>query len=508
MKKKWILIFLLLLKFSLPFLLSNPAFELHRDEYLYYEQGKHLAFGYLENPPLIGLLAYLSSLFGGGFFWIKFWPSLFGVLTMWFTVRTAKQLGGGFYAQIIAAIGMLFSAYLRTHFLFQPNFLDIFFWTVSAYFLVRYINTQQTRFIYYLAFSLALGWYGKYSVLFFILSLLLSLLLTHHRAIFLRKQLWTAVALAIIFISPNIVWQYLHRWPLVHHMQELQETQLQHLNRLDFIKEQILMLLPVAFLWIGGLVWTLKSKAYRVIGYCYLGIVLLLIMGSGKGYYALGAYPMLLAAGGVWADRVSIKKIWLRYAFVAIILILALPFVPLLLPISSPQKMAAANKKWGWEKLGILKWEDGKNHPLQQDFADMLGWKELAQKTERIFDSVNTLQPGNTTVFCGNYGFAGGLKYYGRSEAFKSKIISGNGSFVLWAPPELRFENLIFVNENLPAEYFELAKQFHSAKVVDSCTNALSRQRGSVIVFLSGASDSASYMLNQYISNKRSRFIR
>jgi hypothetical protein len=76
-KGKWILALLLSVKFVLPFFLSNSGFELHRDEYLYYEQGRHLAFGYSENPPLIGVLAYISSLFGGSYFWIKFWPALF-----------------------------------------------------------------------------------------------------------------------------------------------------------------------------------------------------------------------------------------------------------------------------------------------------------------------------------------------------------------------------------------------------------------------------------------------
>jgi hypothetical protein len=58
------------------------------------------------------------------------------------------------------------------------------------------------------------------------------------------------------------------------------------------------MLLPVLFVWIGGLAWLLKNNAYRIVGFLYLTVILLLMLGSGKGYYALGAYPMLIAAGG------------------------------------------------------------------------------------------------------------------------------------------------------------------------------------------------------------------
>src|SRR6476620_4449776 len=154
----YLIFFLAALKFVLPFLLQHPAYELHRDEYLYYAQGQHLALGYLENPPLIGVMGFISSLFGGTFFWIKFWPALFGALTLLLTARLAKELGGGLFAQSITALGILISAYLRIHFLFQPNFLDIFFWTLTAYFIIRYINRKKTEELYFLFIALAFGW--------------------------------------------------------------------------------------------------------------------------------------------------------------------------------------------------------------------------------------------------------------------------------------------------------------------------------------------------------------
>jgi 4-amino-4-deoxy-L-arabinose transferase-like glycosyltransferase len=217
-KEKAILFLLVVLKFLLPFLLSHPAYELHRDEFLYYEQGQHLALGYLENPPLIGLLAKLSSLAGGGYFWIKWWPSLFGAATLWATLKMVKEFGGGAFAQVLAALGIIFTAYLRIHFLFQPNFLEIFFWTLSAYWLVKYLNANKNQYLFLLAISLALGWYSKYSVLFFIAALLGALLLTSHRRLFIQKTFWLALLLGVVLILPNLLWQYNHMWPLLHHM--------------------------------------------------------------------------------------------------------------------------------------------------------------------------------------------------------------------------------------------------------------------------------------------------
>lgn len=507
-KETILLIFLLVLKFSLPFLLSHPAFELHRDEYLYYEQGQHLDLGYLENPPLIGLLAALSSLLGGSYFWIKFWPAIFGAATLWITVQMVKELGGRMYAQVVAALGIIFTAYLRIHFLFQPNFLEIFFWTVSAYYLVRFINTSEKKYIFFLAISLSLGWYSKYSVLFFVAALCGGFLLTYHRKVYTQKAFWLATLTGVVLILPNIAWQYLHNWPLLHHMRELRETQLQHLNRADFLKDQLLMLLPVLFVWLGGLFWLLTQKQYRIIGYTFLLILFLLMLGSGKGYYALGAYPMLLAAGGVWAEKVSASRSWLRITFAGLILLLSFPFIPVLLPLQRPAEMAAFNKKYGLADLGLLRWEDGENHPLQQDFADMLGWKELTQKTERLFQQQPDSTKAATMVYCASYGLAASMRFYASDAYFRDKIFSENGTFLLWAPSRIYFRHLIFVDDEMPEEDDDVLRRFASMTVVDSCNNPYSRQYGIKIFHFQNASDSAWIIASKDIRKEKEKFSR
>ncbi|HEY1021514.1 MAG TPA: glycosyltransferase family 39 protein [Flavisolibacter sp.] len=507
-KENLLLVFLLLVKFSLPFLLTHPAYELHRDEFLYYEQGRHLDLGYLENPPLIGVLAAISSLFGGGFFWIKFWPALFGVLTLLLTLKLVREWGGSIYAQVLAALALILTAYLRIHFLFQPNFLEIFSWTLAFYFLLRYLNSSNSRYLFSLAIALTLGWYSKYSVLFFIAALFISLLLTHHRHLLATKSFWLAVLTGVVLVSPNVLWQYYHNWPLFHHMQELQETQLQHLDRLDFIKEQILFLLPVAFLWMGGLYWLFQQKKYRLMALCFVCILLLIMLGSGKGYYTLGAYPMLLAAGAAWAETISQKKQWLRMAFVAVILLLALPFIPVLLPLQKPADMAISNQKFGVEKLGLLRWEDGQNHRLQQDFADMLGWKELAEKTEALYQQQPDSAKASTLIYCASYGLAGGIKYYVKEPSIRDKIISENGTFLLWAPARLYFKHLILIDDEMPEPDDNVLKRFASARVVDSCTNAYSRQYGVKIFHFQNAADSAWIIAADDIKEAQAKFSR
>ena len=133
-----LILFLAIIKFLLPIFLQSPAYELQRDEFLYYEQGQHLSLGYLENPPLLSYLGMISGWFGENIAWIKIWPSLFGAGTLIITCLITAELGGKLFAQFIAALGIITGAYMRIHFLFQPNILDIFFWTLAIYFLVLY----------------------------------------------------------------------------------------------------------------------------------------------------------------------------------------------------------------------------------------------------------------------------------------------------------------------------------------------------------------------------------
>ena len=508
MNKRYFTITIILaaLKLVLPFLLQDPVWELHRDEYLYYAQGQHVDFGYLENPPMIGLLGRISSLFGGSAFWVKLWPALFGALTLVVVAQMIRELGGGVYALLVAALGMTLTAYLRIHFLFQPNFLEIFFWTLSAFFLVLFINTHHNKYLYLLSAALALGWWSKYSVLFFITALFIALVLTRYRRLFLRIEFWKAVGLGLLIVLPNILWQYQHNWPLVHHMGELRETQLRHIDKGTFLKEQILLLLPVLFVWIGGLVWYLRRRAFRVVGLVYLGVIALLMLGSGKGYYALGAYPMLLAAGGVWLERTSARRRWLRVANVALILLLALPFVPVLIAMQKPAPMVAFNKEFKLDELGLLRWEDLQNHPLQQDFADMLGWKEMTQKSERVYNSLPPAVRQRTIVYCRNYGQAGALKYYGKSKEFRSKVISDNGTHLLWIPDSLSFEHLLFVGEEMPEADDEVFQHFARVSVLDSVTNPLAREHGTRIALFQGADTAAARLANEGLREEKRRF--
>ncbi|WP_165917136.1 glycosyltransferase family 39 protein [Flaviaesturariibacter aridisoli] len=504
--EKWLAGALITIKLLLPFLLSSNAFGLHRDEYLYFEQGRHLDWGFLENPPLLGLLARISAALGGSLFVIRLWPALFGAATLWLLFRLVKGFGGGFYALLLAGIGYLLSVFLRIHILFQPTILDVFFWTAACLYLQRYLLHERRADLYALAVVLALGWWGKYSVLFYIVALFIALLLTPQRRLLGRRDFWLAAGLGALIVLPNVLWQYRHHWPLAHHMAELRETQLKYLNKSDFLLEQVKMFLPAAAILLGGLYWLLRHARFRAFGWLYIGIIFLLVLGSAKGYYSVGIYPMLLAAGGVWLEEKLRRPVVLRVLVPLAMIVLGLPMIWLLLPLQPPAAMAAFNKRWGLADKGVLKWEDQHNHLLQQDFADMIGWDELARKAYDYYDALPSPLRDSTVIYARNYGFAGSLLYHVEDTSFRRRVICDNGTFLLWIPDTLPYRHLLFVGESAPERGDEVFEHFEKIIRVDSCTNPYSRQYGSPILFFENADTAAFRMAERGLRAMKAEF--
>ncbi len=477
---------LALIKFALPFFLQHPVYELHRDEFLYLEQGHHLAWGYMEVPPMLSWLAWCTHLLGDSFFWVKLWPSLFGAFTLIITCRMVKEMGGGLFAILIAGLCIMLTAYLRLFFLLQANFLEVFWWSLSAYFIIRFINTENSKYLYWIGFAFGCGWLAKNSISFFIIGFGVALLLTKHRKLFLNKHLYGAAALALLIALPNLLWQYNNNWPLLHHMNELRETQLKFIEPADFLKEQILMFFAAFYIWIMGLIWlfTGTGKTYRFLAWIYLTVIVVLVVTSGKSYYSLGVYPMLFAAGSVALQQWTANKLkWIRWVTVALILFLSWVVVPMLMPLWKPDKLAAFYKEKKLGEMGFLKWEDQENHSLPQDFADYLGWKEMTEKAELFYESLPEKIKDSTTIYCRHYGQAGALKFYGKDKIFKEKAISDNGSFLTWIPDDLIFRHLIFIGKQMPDKDDEVFQHFEKVTVIDSVTNIYSRQYRDKIIF-------------------------
>ena len=483
-KKKIILSGFIILKFVLQYVLLSPKYDLQRDEYLHLDQAHHLAWGYLSVPPVTSWFSYLIYSLGNSIFWIKFFPALFGVLTLILVWKTIDILKGNLYALILGTVCVVFSCLLRLNMLYQPNSLDVLCWTAFYYVIIQYITTHEKKWFYIGTIVFAFGFLNKYNILFLLIALLPALLLSDQRRIFTEKKLYFALALGLILILPNILWQYNNEFPIVHHMKELSETQLVNVDRIGFLKEQLLFFIGSFLVILSGLYALLFYKPfvkYKFFFTTFIFTLLVFLYFKAKAYYAIGLYPIYIAFGAAFLGE-TLKLGWKRYmqpVFIIIPLLFFIPMYNLAFPNKSPEYIVNHSEKY--KKLGMLRWEDGKDHTLPQDFADMLGWKELAHKT----DSVYALLPNQekTLVLCDNYGQAGAINYYTKKGI---KAVSFSADYVNWFDLNIEYKNLIRIKEfeENNNELNETSPYFNTSKISGEITNQYAREyKTTIFVF-------------------------
>ncbi|KMQ65588.1 glycosyl transferase [Chryseobacterium angstadtii] len=488
MKKNYlILFFFIVAKFILQYSLISPEYELHRDEYLHLDQGNHLAWGYLSVPPVNSWLAWLIKSLGNSVFWVKFFPALFGALTIVVVWKIVEELHGNLYAKILAATGILLSVLLRLNMLFQPTSLEVLLWTLIYYILIRYFNSEKIKWLYAAGVVFGIGILNKYNIVFAVLGIVPAVLLTKQRKIFLQAHLYGAGLLALLIMLPNLLWQYNNGFPVIHHMKELSERQLVHVDRLNFFKSQILFFIGSILVVVAGLYALLFYKPFekfRSFFWMYIITIGLFLLFRAKDYYAIGLYPVLIAFGAVFLGNIFEKR-WGRFLKPVLIFIPVLLFLPLYnlaFPNKSPEYIVNHPEKY--EKMGLLRWEDGKNHPLPQDFADMQGWKELAQKVDEEYSKLSA--SGTTLVLCDNYGQAGAINYYSKKGI---KAVSFNADYIYWFDLTKKYDNLIRVKE-FPTEEKEIKETgpyFKSSKKAGSIDNKFAREKGTAVFSFEGA---------------------
>ncbi|WP_342667251.1 glycosyltransferase family 39 protein [Adhaeribacter aquaticus] len=465
----------------------SPEYDLQRDEYLHLDQANHLAWGYVSIPPMTAWIASLIKILGNGVFWVKFFPALFGALTILVVWKTIEELSGSLVALLLGATGVLFSALLRLNTLFQPNSLDVLCWTTLYFVVIKYFNSKKPKWLYYGAIVFAIGFLNKYNIVFLLIGLFPAILMTEQREVLARKHLYLAMLLGLLLISPNVLWQYFNGFPVFHHMKELTATQLINVDRWGFLKSQLLFYIGSLFVILAALYALLFYKPfqkYKAFFWAILFTLAVFIYFKAKDYYAIGLYPIYIAFGAVFLADI-LKNGWRRYlqpVAIAMPILFFIPMYNLAFPNKSPGYILQHEKRY--KNLGLLRWEDGKDHSLPQDFADMLGWKELACKVDSIYSNLS--EPGNTLVLCDNYGQAGAINYY-TNKNFKA--VSFNADYVNWIHLNQPYNHLIRVKSyaGRNSELEETGPFFHTALISDSVTNPFAREYRTTIYTFLGA---------------------
>jgi hypothetical protein len=331
-----------------------------------------------------------------------------------------------------------------------------------------------------------------------------AMLLSKQRRLFREKIFYKVLLVSLLLISPNIWWQYQNGFPVIWHLKTLSSTQLVNVDRLQFIKDQFLFFAGGNLVLLASFISFFRFRPfrkYKVIFWTCIFVLLIYFYLKAKSYYAIGLYPVLIAFGSVYLEYLLDKgwKIYLRPVFLLIPVIVIIPIFNIVLPVLSPSEIVENPEMF--RSLGLLRWEDGKNHPIPQDFADMQGWRELSALTDKAFDQVSPDE--NTLIHCDNYGMAGAINFYSARKS--SEALSLNADYINWYPPDdWSIDNVILVQESRDddPERKREASLFESITLIGEIENDFAREKGTKVYLLQGSKKDINAILKEEIRSK------
>ncbi len=428
-----------------------------RDELYFLAAGHHLAFGYVDQPPLTPLLAAgWSFLTGDTLTGFRVLPALALVVMVVATAAMARLLGAGRTGQVLAALATAAcSEYLGALHELTTTTPDFVFWTITLLLMIRLLKDGEPRWWLAVGLCAGAGSEAKWNIGFLLVGLVLGFaLVPEARRLARSRYLLAGAAIFAVLAAPDVVWQAVHGWPEFDVFHALQQQAGQ--NRVMYWVGQILYAGPILTpVWIAGLWWSLRSpagKRYRPLAIACAFVILAQFVLGGKPYYPGGAYTYLFAAGAVVTER------WLadrgrRQTVVTFGLIVVGGLIGSLvaLPVLPARVLHTA--------------------PLQKinyDLAETIGWPQQVALVSRLYHALPPAERAHTTILTGNYGEAGALARYGAGYGLPTAY-SGANNFWLWGPPPATDTDAIVVNGD-PAF---LRREFTSVRQVATFTNGL-----------------------------------
>src|ERR1700682_5854682 len=409
-----------------------------RDELYYAACGERLAWGYVDHAPLAPLLARLSrAVLGDSLPALRFLPALAASAKVLLGGWLARELGGGKYAQFLAALCVLLAPiYLTFDSFFSMNAFEPVFWMACAAIVLRILNGGNPKLWLLFGLCAGLGILNKHSMLFFGSGIVLGLLVTSARKHFRQPWIWLGAAVAFLFFLPNLLWEIQNGWPTLALFRAVMGTKYVLVSPWEYIWQQTLLTHPLAApIWIGGLCFLLRDslgKKYAVLAWAYFTVLAEMLILHGKIYYLAPAYVMLLAAGSVWFELRLVPRVgaWLRPTIAVLLLIGGLIAAPLAMPILPVEAAIRYTRLWDVQAIHVENVPQGE---LPQLFGDMFGWEAQARAVAAVYHSLPDSERALAVLLAQHYGEASAIDHFGAKLGLPPAI-SGHNQYALWGP--------------------------------------------------------------------------
>ncbi|MBB2892823.1 glycosyltransferase family 39 protein [Flexivirga oryzae] len=410
----------------------SGRYGFQQDELYFLVADRHLAFGYVDQPPLAVLLTRTTDLFGVNPTAIRILPALAGGAVVILSARLAALLGGARTARILTALSVAISPiFLGAMHVGNTTPYDLLAWSVVTVGVVTALLRDRPRWWLGAGVAAGIGINDEYLVLTLLAALVLAIVSTsaHRRALATRWP-WLGGGIALVIWLPNLIWQFANGWPQLTMAASLRADNSSAGDYAAGIPGQLLYagLLGIPLL-IAGFVNLWRSSQLRFLAVAATIIVVYVLAWiPGKVYYADGILPVLLAAGSGsaerWIDRGRrpVRRRVLLGGLAVVGTILLLPAVLPVLPVTRLHTVNGATS-----------------------IADGVGWPQLAEEVAAQDISLSRAGHPPTSIFTGAYAEASAVELYGAKQRLPP-VISAHNMFWHWGPGNAPDSTVLYVD--------------------------------------------------------------
>jgi hypothetical protein len=409
----------------------------HGDELYFLDCGRHLAFGYVDHPPLIPWLARLADELGGSLFVLRLPAIAASAGTMLVAALLAREWGAGFHAQLLVQLSLLLApAHLRLGAMLNIPVIEVFLCTLTAYLAARALRRGE-RWTWLIAgAALGLAILAKHASVLWGAALFAGILVSSERRVLATRWPWLGAAIAFAFFLPNLVWQAHNDFVTFEFMGQMRAQLLATQGRTLFAAGQLLYFHPLAApIWLAGVAFafTDHGRAARPFAVQFLAMFAFLLITGGKPYYIASAYPAVLCAGGLALERFFETRTLFRRTFVGAFASTGLALGAVTVPALPIQTVdATLDALLGFAVPPIA---------LTHDLHGMHGWDEHVAVIDRVHSALPAHDRERASVLTGTYAQAAALNILG--DPSMPRALSGNMTYALWGPDPARGEVLI-----------------------------------------------------------------
>jgi Dolichyl-phosphate-mannose-protein mannosyltransferase len=386
----------------------------HHDEFYYVICGRHLAWGYVDQPPLTPFLARLATSLPGGLLPLRLLAIAAQVGCVLVAPVLAAEFGGGRRAQLITAAAIAACpAFVGASLLFGTTVVDQFVWTVLFVLIARAFRLGTVRAWLYVGVAAGIGLENKDTAVVLLIGVAAGMV-AYRRETLRTAGPWLAAVVAVALALPNVIWNAQHGWPDLAMDHVLSREQGGTLGGIAQIPALALLLAgpPLIALWVIGVRWlgSGAGREHRWVLAAAVAVVVLFALGGGKDYYAAPSLTGLFAAGAVRVEASWRRGAPLRWSAAVvgsgvIAVVIGLP----VLPASAATAL----------------------RPVNPQLMQTYGWPQFTAEVNR---AAHTL-PAATPIFTSDYGEAGALTILGPAAGLHNPVYSDHNNYYFWGPP-------------------------------------------------------------------------